>query len=53
MKQGEPCVLCQQETETNKETPSYMREHFIDGAGQLCEECYTEIAKNKEWHNLL
>lgn len=53
MNHGEPCVLCQHETEVDKETPSYMREHFIDGAGQLCEDCYVEIAKNKEWHNLL
>ncbi|WP_018131664.1 hypothetical protein [Effusibacillus pohliae] len=49
----EPCVLCQQLTEIEKDTPSYMREHFIDGAGQLCEHCYEEIAQNKEWHNLL
>jgi hypothetical protein len=53
MIQGEPCALCQQATEIEKETPSYMRKHFIDGAGQLCEHCYEEIAQNKEWHNLL
>lgn len=52
MNQGEPCALCQQATNTDKDTPSYLRVNFIDGAGQLCEICYEEVAKNKEWHNL-
>jgi hypothetical protein len=47
------CVLCQAETEYEPETPSYQRRHYIETAGQLCAECYEEIAQNKEWHNLL
>ncbi|MFD2169161.1 hypothetical protein [Tumebacillus lipolyticus] len=47
------CVLCQAETDTESETPTYKRSNYIDTAGQLCPECYQEIAKNKEWHNLM
>lgn len=53
MQDREPCALCKQVTDINTETPSYMRANYIDGAGQLCEHCYEEIAQNKEWHNLL
>jgi hypothetical protein len=50
---GELCVLCGKDTHVTENTPSYMRENYIDQAGQLCSECYEDIAQNKEWHNLL
>jgi uncharacterized protein YlaI len=52
-KQQERCVLCQTEVEVEADAHSYERAHYIDTAGQLCPECYSEIAANKEWHNLL
>ncbi|MCX7571744.1 hypothetical protein OS242_17510 [Tumebacillus sp. DT12] len=52
-KKNDCCCLCQAETEFEADTPSYERSHYIDTAGQLCPECYSVIAVNKEWHNLL
>lgn len=34
------CVLCWGETEYSKNTPIEDRQFYIEGAGQLCEECY-------------
>lgn len=34
------CVLCWGETEYSKNTPVEDRQFYIEGAGQLCEECY-------------
>lgn len=39
----EQCVLCGRLTETAKEQPVYKREHYIEGAGQLCRKCYQEL----------
>lgn len=49
----ECCALCQTETDETVDTPSYERKNYIDNAGQLCPECYSFVAANKEWHNLL
>jgi hypothetical protein len=49
----ERCALCQTEVEVEENAASYERSHYIDTAGQLCAECYSEISTNKEWHNLL
>jgi hypothetical protein len=46
------CALCQSSTDFSKETPVHLRTHYIDGAGQLCQDCYDVISENKEWHNL-
>jgi len=39
----EPCILCGKLTETAKEQPVSGREYYIEGAGQLCRECYQEL----------
>ena len=33
------CILCGEETGYTRNTPVDMREHYVDGAGQLCLEC--------------
>ena len=39
----ERCVICGKPTEYCKDTPIDKRERYIEGAGQLCRECYFEI----------
>ena len=34
------CVLCGCETPYNKEDHIDRRYHYVEGAGQLCKECY-------------
>lgn len=38
----EKCVLCGAETPYVKETPIELRFHYIEGAGQLCKNCYNK-----------
>lgn len=37
------CVGCYAETPYTKETPIEEREFYVEGCGQLCENCYQEI----------
>lgn len=37
------CVFCGKETGYDSSTPIYVREYYIECAGQLCEECYFDI----------
>ncbi|HBI60993.1 MAG TPA: hypothetical protein DDY31_07255 [Lachnospiraceae bacterium] len=39
----EYCILCGRLTEAAKEQPLSEREYYIEGAGQLCRECYREL----------
>lgn len=39
----ECCILCGKLTGTAKEQPVLERRHYIEGAGQLCQECYQEL----------
>lgn len=39
----EHCILCGKLTETAKDQPVSEREHYIEGAGQLCRGCFKEI----------
>lgn len=36
----ELCVRCGKETEYDINTPVTVRRYFIEGSGQLCEECF-------------
>ena len=38
-KEKDRCVLCGKETPYTKDTHIGNREHYIEGAGQLCETC--------------
>ncbi len=39
----ECCILCGRLTGEAKGQPLSGREHYIEGAGQLCRECYQEL----------
>lgn len=43
----ERCVICWKETEYSKNTPIKDRQFYMEGAGQLCEECYKECLLEK------
>lgn len=37
------CVYCEKETKYPKHMHIDFRMHYVEGAGQLCEECYDKI----------
>ena len=39
------CVLCGKKTPYNKDTHVDLRENYVDGGGQLCNECANKIYK--------
>ena len=39
----ENCVRCGTITPHNKETNVTLREHYVDGVGQLCVHCYETV----------
>ena len=39
----EYCILCGRLAEAAREQPLSEREYYIEGAGQLCRECYQEL----------
>ena len=39
----ESCVLCRRLTNVPTTRPIDLREHYIEGAGQLCPECYRKL----------
>lgn len=43
MEEKDRCVICYAETPYTKDTPIEEREFYIEGCGQLCENCYQEI----------
>ena len=47
-RQFERCVRCGKETEYTTDDPITIRYHYVDGAGQLCKECYEKIDSRKE-----
>jgi len=44
----EPCVSCGKQTEYPVQMPIELRNWYIEGAGQLCEDCYTNIYDSKK-----
>ena len=42
------CVFCNKETEYPKSLNIDYRLHYIEGAGQLCKECYDKIYNIKD-----
>ena len=42
------CVMCSKKTEYDIHTHIDLREHYIEGAGQLCLDCFDEIYVNKK-----
>lgn len=41
--QKEVCVLCGAETGYSRSVPIEFRLHYVEAAGQLCENCYKEV----------
>ena len=39
----EKCIVCRAETPYNFNTPIAERKYYIEGSGQLCENCYYSI----------
>jgi hypothetical protein len=39
------CVMCGEKTKYKRTDHIDIREHYVEGAGQLCEKCYEEIYK--------
>jgi len=44
----ERCVCCWKQLDILKSTPIYHRKHYVQGCGQLCEDCYEEIMNCKK-----
>ena len=42
---NEFCVSCSRFTDVPKNLHIDLREHYVEGAGQLCKECYEKIYK--------
>ena len=49
----EKCVMCEKETNENVDTHIDYRFYYVDGAGQLCKDCYEDVyntkPKSKKW----
>lgn len=48
----EHCVLCHKPLDILQSTPIDRREYFIRGCGQLCADCYKEIAQDPRTEDL-
>lgn len=42
-KKYEDCVSCGKETTDKKSTHVDLRQYYVDGAGQLCADCYDRV----------
>jgi hypothetical protein len=43
MQEKDKCVSCGIETEFDRDEHIDFRTHYVEGAGQLCKECFDEI----------
>jgi hypothetical protein len=44
----EKCISCSKDTPVDKSTHIDYRRFYVEGAGQLCEECWNDIYDNSE-----
>lgn len=44
----EKCILCGSDTGVLVSLPADARKHYIDGVGQLCEDCYLKVNAHKQ-----
>ena len=42
------CVLCGRETIYGRDVPVTSREHYVEGVGQLCPDCYKKVYGEEE-----
>ena len=50
-KEIEYCVICHKPTKYTKDIPIDERQHYVEGAGQLCGKCFVEIYVRKRDEN--
>lgn len=43
IEERDKCVLCDEETNYSRRTPTDQRLHYVEGGGQLCVRCYAKI----------
>lgn len=43
VKDYERCAMCGKVTDVSADTPIEMRSCYVEGAGQLCRDCWAEI----------
>ena len=41
------CIRCEEETKYDESTHVDLREHYIDGGGQLCKVCWDKVFDSK------
>lgn len=41
--QNDKCIICKTETPYTKDTHIDERKFYVEGAGQLCEQCYKNL----------
>lgn len=46
-KEMETCVLCNKVTEVPKDLHIDFRDYYIEGVGQLCQDCYFNLYENR------
>lgn len=46
----EKCVICHKKLNIEKKTPINEREYYIEGAGQLCVDCFYKIHIKGGYH---
>jgi hypothetical protein len=54
-KEKDECVVCNEKTPYEKNANIHMRYHYVEGAGQLCENCWDKIYNSKfskHWYKL-
>ena len=49
----EYCILCGKLTDTEKRQPLAQRNYYIEGAGQLCRECYRALYVPRQDGNIV
>jgi len=56
-KETEECIVCHKQTNIPKDLDIDLREYYIEGAGQLCKECFVDInekdCKSCENYNII
>ena len=45
--ENEICVLCGRILDIKKDLPICFRKYYIEGAGQLCKECFNSLYKTE------
>ena len=47
-REKEICLICKKETHVYKDTDIEMRDYYIYGVGQLCQDCYFDLYENRK-----